>query len=125
AGGEGRLREAVHVNVGAPALPALPGLQRDEREDAVGADELAVAERDEPWVALRLGHVERKPTPGSRGNAGRDTPAIEARGPDVREGRPRRRPSLSFSRLGEPVGGGCLRGPGDRFLPIVRVRAML
>ena len=45
-------REALDVNVGAPPLPALTRLERDQRVDAVGADELAVTERDQPGLAL-------------------------------------------------------------------------
>ena len=45
--------EAVHVDVGAAAVVALGALDRHERVDAVGANELAVAEGDHPGVALR------------------------------------------------------------------------
>jgi predicted enzyme related to lactoylglutathione lyase len=50
--GHDRLRQPVHVHVGAPPVLALAALQRDQREDPVGAHELAVAEGDHAWVAL-------------------------------------------------------------------------
>src|SRR5687768_15108166 len=47
------LGESLHVDVGAAAVAALGGLERHQREDAVGADEAPVTERDEPGIALR------------------------------------------------------------------------
>src|SRR5205807_5690798 len=58
--GDERLAQAVDVHVGAPAVPPIPGLDRHERIDAVGAHELAVAERDHPGLAL--GHQADVPS---------------------------------------------------------------
>src|SRR3954464_2015716 len=44
--GDQRLGDALDVDVRAPPVAALVGVDRHDREDAVGADELAVAERD-------------------------------------------------------------------------------
>src|SRR5687768_12694343 len=51
-GGDERLGDAIDVDVGAAALAALLGPQGDQREDAVGADETPISERDQPRVAL-------------------------------------------------------------------------
>ena len=50
--GHDRLDQAVHVHVGAAPVAALRVLERHERVDAVGTDELAVPERDHAGVAL-------------------------------------------------------------------------
>ena len=47
-----RLAQPLHVHVGATSVLALAALERDQREDPVGAHVLAVAERDHAWVAL-------------------------------------------------------------------------
>ena len=47
--------QTVDVHVGAPAVLPLGALDRDERIDPVGPDELAVAERNHPGVTLGHG----------------------------------------------------------------------
>src|SRR4051812_19665691 len=44
--GDKRLADSLDVHVGPPPVAAVVALDRNHREDAVGADELAVAERD-------------------------------------------------------------------------------
>ena len=56
--GDQRLGEPVDMYVGAPAVAALGWVERDESEDAVGPDELAVTERDQ--TRLTLGRHRRQ-----------------------------------------------------------------
>src|SRR5918992_5737436 len=50
--GHDRLAQAVDVHVGAPAVAAIRSLQWDEGKDAIGPDELSVAEWNHAGVAL-------------------------------------------------------------------------
>src|SRR5262249_23602202 len=57
--GDDRLVDALDVDVGAPPLARVLGIQRDEGVDSVGTGKLPVTQRHHAWLAL--GHLASTP----------------------------------------------------------------